>query len=200
MAYSDFTIETIKEQFGIHLEEDGTFFAKVPSVTVSSLLLETLAENVPLAQAISTEKARSELIIMPVLMEARRQAGRKVSLFSGIDFTVDPARGLKGNCDFLMSLSAEQLTVESPVIAIAEAKNENFANGFAQCIAEMIAAKLFNEKRNNKVATIYGAVTTGSLWKFLRLMGNEVVIDVEEYHINQPGRIVGNLVSMLKDQ
>ena len=85
MAYSDFTIEMIKEQFGIHLEEDGTFFAKMPSVTVSSLLLETLAENVPLAQAISTEKARSELIIMPVLMEARRQAGRKVSQFSGIE-------------------------------------------------------------------------------------------------------------------
>lgn len=198
MAYSDFTIESIKTQFGIRLNESGKNFCEVAGVSISSLLRETLMEQLPLAQAISTEKARSELVISPVLVEARRQVDRKVSLFSGVDFTVDSARGLRGTCDFLMSNSTEQLIVEAPVIAIVEAKNENFAAGFGQCIAEMVAAQLFNERRDQSVDAIYGVVTTGSLWKFMRLQGDEVVIDLEEYHISQVDRIVGILVAMLR--
>jgi hypothetical protein len=164
---------------------------------VSALLREALLENVPLALAISTEKARSELIIAPVLLEARRQAGRRVSLFSGSDFTVDPEQGLNGLCDFLLSLSPEQLTIEAPAVIVVEAKNENMKAGIGQCIAEMLAARLFNERKEQSLPAIHGAVTTGNIWKFLRLTGDTVAIDLVEYHINDVGRIVGILTSML---
>ncbi len=49
-----------------------------------------------LALANSTEKAKSEFIIAPVLLELRRLAAGKIALFSGVEWEVDAARGLNG--------------------------------------------------------------------------------------------------------
>ncbi|MFZ4658676.1 MAG: hypothetical protein ACOYNY_16810 [Caldilineaceae bacterium] len=198
MAYNRFTIEELKAQFGIQIHETADFFMPVTPVASSDLLLATLHENVPLALANSTEKARSEMIIAPILIEVRRQLQRSVSLFSGIEFNVDPERGLVGVCDYLFSLSAEQLTLEAPVVAIVEAKNENIKQGIGQCIAEMIGAALFNARRNNSITIVYGVVTTGNNWKFLRLVENTVYIDVTEYYIKEIDKIVGILLFMMR--
>ena len=114
MAYSEFTVSKIKQEFGIHLDEKGNHFAKLEPIKISQHLREQLDEGVPLASMINTEKARSEQIISPVLLEARRQAGCSVSIFSGVEFNVDENKGLKGNCDFLLSLSEEQLIRRKP--------------------------------------------------------------------------------------
>lgn len=198
MAYNRFTIDELKAQFAIQIDETADFFMEVIPVAASELLVATLRENVPLALAISTEKARSEMIITPILIEVRRQLQRTVSLFSGIEFNVDPERGLVGVCDYLFSLSAEQLTLEAPVIAVVEAKNENIKVGISQCIAEMIGAKLFNARRNNSITTVYGVVTTGNNWKFLRLIDNTVSIDITEYYIKEIDKIVGILLFMMR--
>ena len=158
---------------------------------------ETLAETIPLALAIATEKARSEMIIAPVLLEARRQTDHRVSLFSGVDFTVDAQRGLNGVCDFLFSRSPEQLTIEAPAVAVVEAKNEDMKGGIGQCLAEMIAARLFNEQNEKAGETVYGAVTTGNTWKFLRLARDDAHVDRVEYYINEVGKVVGILKAML---
>lgn len=65
------------------------------------------------------------MIITPILLELRRKANYEISLFSGSDFNVDFEKGLSGYCDFLISRSKEQLTINAPVIIIVEAKNEN---------------------------------------------------------------------------
>lgn len=197
MSYGDFTIEEIKRRFGLRLEEDRDLFSSIPPVEISPLARETLAENVPLALAIATEKARSELIIAPVLLEARRHVGRRTGLFSGLDFNVDSSRGLNGVCDFLLSRSPEQFTIEAPVIAVVEARDENMKARIVQCLAEMIAARVFNEQRGRDDETIYGVVTTGNTWKFLRLDGDDGSIDLPEYHINESGRVVGIIKAML---
>jgi hypothetical protein len=62
-----------------------------------------LAEWVPVAQAARTEKALSELLVSPILLEARKLANRQVQLFSVEEFEVDCDRGLNGFCDFLFS-------------------------------------------------------------------------------------------------
>jgi hypothetical protein len=198
VSYSDFSIEDVKTRFHLGLQEGQDLFASVPAVEVSPLLREILAENVPLALAISTEKARSEFIIAPVLLEVRRHAQRRVSLFSGVDFPVDPEQGLKGTCDFLLGLSAEQLTIEAPVVTVVEAKNENMKAGIGQCLAEMVAAQIFNERKGRPLPAVYGVVTTGNNWKFLRLAGDMGFIDLAEYYINQVGRVVGIIAQMLR--
>jgi hypothetical protein len=73
MAYNDFTLEALKKQFGLQTNEREDYFALVPPVPISDFLRGYLHENIPLAFAIGTEKARSELLIMPVLWEVRHQ-------------------------------------------------------------------------------------------------------------------------------
>jgi hypothetical protein len=93
------------------------------------------------------------------------------------------ARGLTGYCDDILSRSKEQLTVNAPVVMIVEAKNENIKGGLGQCLAEMIAAQTFNAREGNAIDTVYGAVTTGEIWKFLKLAGAVASIDLSDYYL-----------------
>ena len=151
-----------------------------------------------LALNIHTDKARSAFIIAPVLAEVRQLLDKKVSLFSGIDFTVDVSRGLNGSCDFLLSYSPDQVFLRAPVACIVEAKNENIKSGYPQCIAEMLAARLFHARQRHDVHAILGIVTTSSHWKFLTLQGNHVLIDFDEYLISQAEKILGIFVQVLQ--
>ena len=122
-----------------------------------------------------------------------------MSSFSGVDFTVDPEVGLGGVCDFLFSLSPLQLVVQAPVVAVVEAKNDNFKSGLGQCIAELLAAQRFNARRGLELPHLYGVVTSGSAWKFMSLREATVTIDETEYHIEQLGTILGILVFMVRE-
>ena len=183
MAYSDFDLKKVRHEFGLQIDEQPDLFVDVTLVQPSAMLADTLAETAHLAMAIHTEKARSEMLITPVLLDLWRQAQAQISLFSGTEFTVDEARGLTGYCDYMLSRSKEQLTINAPVVMIVEAKNENIKGGLGQCVAEMIAAQLFNEREGNAIDTIYGAVTTGEIWKFLKLVGAVASIDLSDYYI-----------------
>ena len=193
MAYSDFKLSELTRTFGLILDEGAELFASSVEVPVSGWLSETLRETLPLALAVNTEKVRSELIIAPILVELRKQTGRTISFFSGVDFSVDLARGLNGVCDYLVSASPEQLFVAAPVLMIFEAKNENIKGGFAQCVAAMVAAQLFNEREGNAIPVIHGVVTTGTNWRFLQLEARAVRIDRREYYIDNVERIMGIL-------
>ncbi|MFB8787515.1 MAG: hypothetical protein U7123_01360 [Potamolinea sp.] len=195
MADSDFTLNTVLKTFDLTLNDKVDMFSAVPELEYSDFLAQTLRENIPLALASNTEKARSEMIISPILIELRKQLNYQVSLFSGIDFTVDASLGLNGSCDFLISSSPELLILQAPVIAIVEAKKENINAGLGQCVAEMLAAKIFNEREGNNVQAIYGTVTTGSIWKFLKLQEKTIEIDLGEYFLNNLGKILGILSS-----
>ena len=96
------------------------------------------------AGAINTEKARSELLFAPILLEVRRHLQYQISLFSGVDFNVAPEKGLAGFCDFILSRSTERYFIVSPVVTIVEAKNENIKSGLRQCVAEMMVAQIAN--------------------------------------------------------
>lgn len=197
MPYSDFDLRKAKTDLGLTLVEKQGVFSGIESVDLRPCFRETLMENIPLARAINTEKARSELIIANILVETRRMLGHKISLFSGIEFNVDKAKGLNGFCDFLISQSAEQLMLVSPIIAIVEAKNENIIGGLGQCIAEMYASVLFNQQENqHALPRIYGAVTTGTAWKFLKMEGLIVQIDLDDYPIEDAAKIFGILLAM----
>ncbi|MEM8641785.1 MAG: hypothetical protein AAGG51_23655 [Cyanobacteria bacterium P01_G01_bin.54] len=198
MAYSDFTLIALKEKFQVVIEEKINIFPDIQEEKISDYLDETLGENIPLALAIHTEKARSEMIVTPILIELRKVLNRRISLFSGVEFNVDKAKGLNGVCDYLISLSEEQLYVSSPVIAVVEAKNDNIKSGLAQCAAEMIAAGLFNAQHGSPINQVYGIVTTGSIWKFLKLEGTTLYIDIKEYYIEQLGKIMGILRHIIR--
>jgi hypothetical protein len=193
MSYSDFTLSKVQQEFSLKVNEQVDFFANVPEVQPGDFLKEILRNNLPLALAINTEKSRSEMIIAPILIELRKSVNNQISLFSGTEFNIDSSKGLNGTCDFLISLDPEQLFIKSPIFAIVEAKKENLNAGLGQCLAEMIAAQIFNQQEGNQISTIYGSVTTGNIWKFLQLEKTEVYIDLTEYFIGNLEKIMGIL-------
>ena len=193
MPYSDFSLEKVKRTFELETSEIVDLFGDIPELECSDLLTETLRYNVPLALASNSEKARSEMIISPILIDLRRQLKEKINLFSGIEFDVDSERGLNGICDFIISNSSEILFVSAPIITLVEAKKENITAGLGQCVAEMLAARIFNERAGNEVSTVYGVVTTGSIWKFMKLDGSIISIDLTEYYLKDVNKIMGIL-------
>ena len=200
MPYSSFTIRKVQKDFSVEIIEKTDLFSGTESREISNHLKETLADNVSLAAAINTEKARSELIIAPVLIEIRKMFNKKISFFSGIELNVDKERDLTGFCDFIISQSPEQLFLNAPVITVVEAKNENIMGGLGQCAAEMIASRIFNEQEGTILSKIYGVVTSGNIWKFLKLEDNKIYIDLDDYSIKEVSKLVGILCSMIEQK
>ena len=197
MSYSEFTFQGLRDKLSLHLMQDTSLFAHVEAVAISEYLQTTLQENVALALNINTEKARSEMIIAPMLIEIRKILKKRVSLFSGVEFQVDTALGLTGICDYIISKSTNQVYVSAPAVIIVEAKNENIKAGLPQCIAAMYAAKIYNEREHNEVERILGIVTTGSNWKFLTLEDTHILLDYDEYLIDQAGKILAIILQAL---
>ena len=200
MAYSNFTLETVRKEFQLEIVQSIGVFSNIEPVSPSELLATVLVKKVPVAAAIGTEKARSELIVADVLFELLEHFSQRISLFSGIEFNVDTEEGLTGVCDFLISRSPDQLSLEAPVIILVEAKKEDLTAGLGQCIAEMIAAQRFNAEKGNDIPCIYGATTSGTDWRFLKLEGQKLHIDIAVYQITQCDKILGILASMVKQK
>ncbi|MEM9220526.1 MAG: hypothetical protein AAGD25_40170 [Cyanobacteria bacterium P01_F01_bin.150] len=193
MAYSDFSLAKVRDMFGVVVEYPSDLFAAIAEVEPSDRLQESIQENLPFATGINTEKARSELLIAPILLEVRRR--NQLGFFSGVEFSVDTAQGLNGFCDYLLTASPDLYEIRQPVVTLVEAKNENIKAGLGQCLAEMVAAQLFNQRQDSIPRPIYGCVTTGTEWKFLRLDNTVCQIDQRDYFIVQLAKIVGILGS-----
>ena len=200
MAYSNFTLDTALEAFDLEEVDAAGIFADIEPITPSMLLTTVLERNVPLAFAIGTEKAKSELIVAFVLVELREHFERRISFFSGIDFNVNAEDGLTGVCDFLVSLSPKQFSLEAPVLILVEAKRDDLTAGLGQCVAEMVAAQRFNVEEGNDIAHIYGTITSGIDWLFLKLEGKQLYIDMNAYQIVQCDAILGILASMVEQK
>lgn len=197
MSYSDFSLSSVKKAFQLNLIEKVDLFAECAELQPSLLLSETLKENLSLALASNTEKSRSEMLIAPILIDLRRQYSNHIGIFSGINFTVDQSQGLNGNCDFLISYSDDLLLITAPIITLVEAKKEDLNGALGQCIAEMIAAQYFNRQEETEIKEIYGVVTSGTIWKFLKLSDRNVRIDLTEYYLDNLPKILGILAQSI---
>jgi hypothetical protein len=196
MSYREFTWSSVKEKFGLTAIEGGRFFPIIEPIEPSPWLQETLRRGIPWAMAVGGEKARSEAIIAPILLEVREILNSEVSVFSGEEFNVEPETGLNGYCDFLVSRSKEQIAVEAPVLIIIEAKKADIKLGLGQCAAEMVAAQKFNDRKGQSIKTIYGSVTTGTAWRFMKLEASTITVDLHDYSLPSAADILGLLVWM----
>ncbi len=198
MSYGQFKISQLIETFGITIIHVPDFFLNVSEVEVSDLLQQVLRQNLPFAETARTEKSLSEWLISPILTDLCAKPNRRLGLFSGVEFNVDHGRGMKGECDFIISLSNQRYEITAPVVVVVEAKKGDISLGIPQCIAEMIAVTLFNEQQQKQIKKIFGVITTGITWKFLQMENSDVTIDLHEYSImDKLGKIVGILVSMV---
>ncbi len=190
MAYSDFTIERLGAEFGIDFQGDYLFTAAEP-VVPSAWLLESLALANQLG--FGNEKSRSERLISPILAELARRNSHEFTIVSGGFLDVDPARGLNGECDFVLSYVRLHNFIKAPVFCIAEAKKQDMDHGTVQCAAQLVGAARFNERQHKSIPTLYGCATTGVEWQFMKLEGNVCTLDETRYYTLELPRLLGVL-------
>ena len=91
---------------------------------------------------------------------------------------MDPEHGLTGECDYILALTPPVPRLRAPLVTVLEAKKGDVEAGLGQCVAQMVGARLFNERSGEPARPIFGCVTTGEVWQFLRLETATVVIEV----------------------
>jgi hypothetical protein len=187
MPYSDFSIEDIPRRLGYRTRGADLFPGLAP-VPVPEWLTAILAKNTALAYI--SEKARSESIISPVLAAAREVTGNKLAVFSGQRLDADPARGLSGECDFILALTDPVPPLQAPVVTVVEAKKADIELGLGQCVAEMVGAQTFNEAAGEGYRPVFGCVSSGEVWQFLRLDGNLALLHTHRYLAPELGLIL----------
>jgi hypothetical protein len=192
MAYNNFTLDTVKNRFRLRIANER-FCESLPSAEAGAEFLNVFGDQFESAEAARTEKAKSELLVSPILVQARKLVDKRVQLFSGEEFNVDQERGLNGFCDFLFSRSDNPYTIDAPVLMMVEAKRGEIEFGLGQCVAEMFAAQTYNQSQEQNIPTIYGCVTSGRLWQFLKLEGDLVTIDPTNYSLMPVQKILGIL-------
>ncbi len=110
---------------------------------------------------------------------------------------MDKENALKGRCNYLLSKSIAAF-IDTPVFAIFEAKDDNLENWYGQCGAEMYAAHLYNEQNDKPLPFIFGAVTNGLNWQFLKLEGKQLSIDTAYYSLQNLPTLLGTLQGILE--
>ncbi|RZK36732.1 MAG: hypothetical protein EOO57_06690 [Hymenobacter sp.] len=190
MAYSDFTIDRLSTEFGVDFQ-GANLFSGVGTVVPS----EWLAETLTLANQLGfgNEKSRSERLISPILTELARRNAHTFTIVSGGYLDVDPARGLNGECDFVLSYVRLHNFIKAPVFCVAEAKKQDMDQGTVQCAAQLIGAARFNEREKKVIPTLYGCATTGVEWQFLKLEGTVCTLDEARYYTLELPKLLGVL-------
>ncbi len=188
MPYNDFTLEKVEKILGVTVQPDDLFDAPAP-LAIPDWLRESLAKGMDLA--LVSEKARSEFIVSPILLASRELCHDAIAIHSGQRLDIQPEQGLVGECDFILTLSPPVPVLRSPMITIVEAKNNDIELGLGQCIAQMVGARIFNEREGHAVRQVFGCVTTGEAWQFLRLDGPIVALARRRYYIDNVGLVLG---------
>ena len=199
MAYSQFTLEMLEERFGLLVRNaPGSLFAETPETQPTEMLTKLLERHLPTARDVGTEAARSSLLVAPILAEAVALSGGGIGFFPGIELNVDRKQGLQGFCDYVIAQTPTLLEVRAPIIAIVEAKREDITAGIPQCVATMYAAQLFNERKLRPLPRTYGAVTSGTNWRFLALHDSLAQVDTVEYNLDDLPQILGIFLAMMQ--
>jgi hypothetical protein len=198
MAFSDFDLKKAIHTFALTEIWGTDIFVSVEALEPSKSLRDWLDTFAPVALGVGSERARSEFIIAPILAEAKLRIGMSVNVLPGVTFDVDKAQGLSGICDYLIARSPQIYYVQAPVVAVVEAKKEDLVAGLGQCVAEMVAIRLFNEREGTPLPAVFGCVTSGNNWRFLKLEGSNLLIDQTEYYLGDVPKILGILVSITR--
>lgn len=188
MQYKSFTIHELEEKCNIVFKKEK-LFKNIEPIEISQRLKEALSDSELFH--LTSEKIKSEAIVFPIMAELKRKNRDKITIFSGERLDADDSIGLVGECDFIISNKPNLLEVESPILSVIEAKRDNLNLGIAQCAAQMVGSKIFNEKKKYPTDILYGCVTNADDWQFLQLKNNVITLDTNKYYFNQIEKIIG---------
>jgi hypothetical protein len=196
MAYSNFTLNMVRHNLGISVR-DGALFEPIGDLVPSPWLRETLHKGVE--PAMISEKSRAEFIVAPLLIECRERLQHRINIFSGIRLDVDPEKGLNGECDFVLARTPSAAAFISPLMLILEAKRHDIEEGTWQCAAQLHAACRFNERDGKIAPYLYGCVTNGETWLFMKLQGTELTLQPRRLNLVEISKILWFVMECVQD-
>ena len=200
MAYNKFKIEDLKNKLKLKVIKQAWLPSELKTFEEDTLLIRLLSETSQMF--LGSEKARSEFIVAPILQSLNRKNNNKFSIFSGYEFNIDKEISLNGFCDFILSSVTNSLRMEAPTFFVVETKKTDVDdNAIAQCGAEMYAAQIFNERAGKPQKVIYGCVTSGFNWAFIKLEENTLSIDANyvPFTFKDPYPVLATLQWVLDD-
>jgi hypothetical protein len=188
MGYSDYSFKKIKDKFGIENQAVHNLLGITTAVQPSDFLLKQL--EMASFLRIRSEKARSEAIVFPLLLDVRARNNEFFTIYSGDSLNVND--DLKGECDFMLAKDMNTYDVNYPIIQIVEAKKHDIEDlGIPQCAAQLVGARYFNLDNGIELKKIYGCATTGKLWQFLLLEENTIYVDEKQYVLDNLTELLG---------
>lgn len=188
MAYTDFTLMDLAEKFGLKHQTTRLAFDYQP-IEPTQKLQSALEEAADMP--IKSEKARSEWIVVPILKELRNINHKFFTIYSGDTLNGDKEQGLYGECDFILAKDTKSYELSEPIFQIVEAKRNDLEEGVRQCAAQLLGARMFNQKRGIVMENLYGCTTTGDDWQFLMLSPEGLWIDNRKYYLVEIKDLLG---------
>lgn len=189
MAFSDYkSIGQVQREYGLKYREEN--FIPPTQIEPSKMFLEEFEFNQATMDVFSSEGARAEAVIFPVLREVYKRHHEKYSLWIQKALAYDEK--LSGTPDYIVATKSElgKLVFETPLVMMAEAKKNDFVQGWGQCMAELVAAQKLNGDANRPV---YGVVTDGQFWQFGKLMNGTMIKNEAVGTIDEIPRLLGML-------
>ena len=195
MAYRDLKMKDLGAKFGI--QEIGTKLfdvSKIKKITPSDKLLSDLADAEYIT--LSTEKAVSERLVSPVLVEIAK-LNEDLQIFSGEIIVADKANGLNGELDFIFARKPWTRKPRNPLLCVTESKLGLINSGVDQATAQMLGLRIFNHNNGYTEDIIHGAVTDGTSWRFLKLEGSNLFLDLHVYSTENLPLLLGVLQEIM---
>jgi hypothetical protein len=198
MPFTQFKQEDF-QSFGYKYKTQLLFDKKdVKTVRPSKWLIETI--NRANSTGFNNEKSRSERLVSPILIELHERNKGAFTLHSGVMLNVDETRGLNGECDFVLSHEQNTDYLHAPIFCITEAKKQDIEGGIIQCSFQLIAAQTYNKQEGYQFDTIYGCVSSGAEWRFIKITDNQVIADIKHYTIDDLPMLLGVLQKIVDDK
>ena len=196
MAFSDFkAIPEVQERFRIkHTDNDFITVVETAS-TPSEQFLQELAFSRQYIDVFTSESARCEAIIFPVLREVYKEYAEDYALWIKKPITYDET--LSGTPDYFISTRSElgMLVVGIPLIMFVEAKKNDFEQGWGQCLAELVAAQKINADPD---VPVYGIVSDGTWWQFGCLVGDAFTRNRTSFSVDNLPSLFGAINAVFK--
>ncbi len=187
MAFSDYrNIAQVQKEFGITYREEN--FIVVERVEPSSHFREELEFNQKNIDVFTSEAARTELVITPILREVYKNFHEHYSFW--IQKPIAYNEKLSGTPDYLIATRSAlgKTVLDVPLVVVVEAKKNDFEQGWGQCLAELVAVQRIND---DALRAVYGIVTDGELWKFGKLVANTFVGNLDGYTVGDLAELFG---------
>ncbi len=189
MPFSDYkSISQVQKEYEIKYKEMN--FIEQNGVELSKNFVSEFNFNLENLDAFSSEAARCELIILPILRESYKKYSQKFSLW--IQKSISYNKSLNGAPDYIVSKRSllGKTVLEFPLLIVAEAKKNDFEQGWGQCLAELVAAQKLNK---NVTFPVYGIVTDGKYWEFGKLEDNIFTKNIRSFSIDDLPELFGVL-------